>query len=96
MSNPSFSLQPFSTGGAYYAVLEDGPYRVSSQWYPSSSREAAIQSVADQVFRLADWKGSRYRGVGRKPRHYWDARRVAGLLRRLGLAPSSPGAAVAA
>lgn len=89
-SSLSFSLQVFPVGDMYYAVLEAGTpyglYRISTELFASArTRQAAVRQVCDWGMRLANWKGSRYRGVGRKPRNYWPARHVAELLRHLGL-----------
>ena len=75
MAIPSLSLQVFSSGDLYYAVLEVtkpyGHYRVGGPYFPSAETpEAALQRVLDHVMRLANWKGSQYRGVRRKPRNY--------------------------
>lgn len=93
MPNPSFSLRVFPSGAGYYAVLEVttpyGHYRVGSQYfYSAPTPEEAAHQVLACVMRLANWKGSQYRGVGRKPRNYWHACCVARLLSRIGLAAS--------
>lgn len=65
-------------------MTPNGLYRVSFKLFPTArTPEDAVQQVLNHVRRLADWKGSRYRGVGRKPRNYWAARHVADSLRHL-------------
>jgi hypothetical protein len=52
-----------------------------SDWTATGStlREATSKVVA-RVRTLAEWKGSSYRGVGRKPRHYRAARQAVAFL----------------
>ena len=52
-----------------------------ARWYGvGPTFQAALAVAAANMGNLANWSGSRYRGVGRKPRGYREARKALAIL----------------
>ena len=93
MSTYRNSIEVRTVGSQYWATI-----RVNSlggqgrdvEWSGSGATEqAAIWNAEARVRARANWRGSRYRGVGRKPRGYREARQAVRFLESLRTVPSA-------
>lgn len=78
------AIELSGAGSEYQVTIRVGqPGGESKWWGRGATLDTAIGSVEAKVRYLASWKGSGYRGVGRKPRGYWEARQAVTLLESL-------------
>ena len=78
------AIELSGAGSEYQVTIRVGQPGGESKWSGRGvTLGAAIGSVEAGVRYLANWRGSRYRGVGRKPRGYWKACEAVAILESL-------------
>ena len=76
----------------YVARITATSWRYSGEEFKWEGRglslQAALQTLDARLRVITDWKGSRYRNVGRKPKPYWAATDALRFLRSIQQPPT--------